>query len=79
MSWIWHGKGELLMKKNIHPEVKDATVTCVCGASFKTKSIKENIQVEVCSECHPFYAGSQGKAKKTGNIEKFNKKYGFDK
>ena len=43
MSWIWHGKGELLMKKNIHPEVKDATVTCVCGASFKTKSIKENI------------------------------------
>ena len=79
MSWIWHGKGELLMQKNIHPEVKDATVTCVCGASFKTKSIKENIQVEVCSECHPFYTGSQGKAKKTGNIEKFNKKYGFDK
>ena len=67
------------MKKNIHPEVKDATVTCVCGASFKTKSIKENIQVEVCSECHPFYTGSQGKAKKTGNIEKFNKKYGFNK
>ena len=66
------------MKKNIHPEVKDATVTCVCGASFKTKSIKENIQVEVCSECHPFYTGSQGKAKKTGNIEKFNKKYGFN-
>jgi len=67
------------MKKNIHPEVKDATVTCVCGASFKTKSTKENIQVEVCSECHPFYTGSQGKAKKTGNIEKFNKRYGFNK
>ena len=67
------------MKKNIHPEVKDATVTCVCGASFKTKSTKENIQVEVCSECHPFYTGSQGKAKKTGNVEKFNKKYGRDK
>ena len=67
------------MKKNIHPEVKDATVTCVCGASFKTKSTKENISVEVCSECHPFYTGSQGKAKKTGNIEKFNKRYGFNK
>ena len=34
---------------------------------------------EVCSECHPFYTGAQGKAKKTGNIEKFNKKYGFNK
>lgn len=66
------------MKKNIHPEVKDATVTCACGATFKTKSTKEDIFVEVCSECHPFYTGSQGRAKKTGNIEKFNRKYGLE-
>ena len=45
------------MKKNIHPELKDCTVTCACGASFKTKSTKESISVEVCSECHPFYTG----------------------
>ena len=67
------------MKANIHPEMKETTVTCICGASFKTKSTKENISVEVCSECHPFYTGSQAKAKKTGNIEKFNRKYGLDK
>lgn len=67
------------MKANIHPDVKDATVTCACGATFKTRSIKEHIDVEICSECHPFYTGSQGKAKKTGNIEKFNKKFGLDK
>lgn len=67
------------MKKNIHPEMKDTTVTCACGATFKTRSTKENIFVEVCSECHPFYTGSQGKIKKTGNIEKFNRKYGLDK
>ena len=66
------------MKANIHPEMKDCTVTCACGASFKTKSTKESISVEVCNECHPFYTGTQGKAKKAGNIEKFNRKYGID-
>lgn len=67
------------MKANIHPDVKEATVTCACGANFKTRSTKENIFVEVCSECHPFYTGSQAKVKKTGNIEKFNRKYGLSK
>ena len=65
------------MKKNIHPELKDCTITCACGASFTTKSTKENIAIEVCSECHPFYTGKQGRNKKTGNIEKFNRKYGL--
>ena len=70
MFIIRHGKGENnYMKANIHPEMKEATVTCACGATFKTMSTKERIDVEVCSECHPFYTGSQGKAKKTGNIE----------
>lgn len=67
------------MKANIHPEVKETTVTCACGATFKTKSTKEKIDVEICSECHPFYTGTQGRTKKTGNIEKFNKKFGLDK
>ncbi|MBR4230808.1 MAG: 50S ribosomal protein L31 [Bacilli bacterium] len=67
------------MRANIHPEMKETTVTCICGATFKTKSTKENINVEICSECHPFYTGTQAKAKKTGNIEKFNRKYGLDK
>ena len=67
------------MKANIHPEMKDATVKCACGATFTTKSVKNEINVEVCNECHPFYTGAQGKTKKTGNIEKFNKKYGFNK
>ena len=67
------------MKANIHPEMKETTVTCVCGATFKTKSTRDSINVEVCSECHPFYTGTQARAKKTGNIEKFNRKYGLDK
>lgn len=66
------------MKKGIHPEMKDCVVKCACGATFNTKSTKEEIHVEVCSECHPFYTGSQGRTKKTGSVEKFNKKYGFN-
>ncbi|MFI3260739.1 MAG: 50S ribosomal protein L31 [bacterium] len=66
------------MRKNIHPEVKESTVTCACGATFKTRSVKEEISVEVCNECHPFYTGNQGKVKKTGTIEKFNRKYGIE-
>ena len=65
------------MKTGIHPEVKDCTVTCACGNTFTCKSTKPEISVEVCAECHPFYTGKQGKTKKTGNIEKFNRKYGI--
>ena len=65
------------MKKGIHPELKDCKVTCSCGATFMTKSTKEEIYIEVCNECHPFYTGKQGKSKKAGNIEKFNRKYGI--
>ncbi len=65
------------MKKGIHPEMKDCKVTCSCGATFMTKSTKDEIYIEVCNECHPFYTGKQGKTKKAGNIEKFNRKYGI--
>ena len=66
------------MRKGIHPELKECTVTCACGNTFNTKSTKESISVEVCSECHPFYTGKQGKAKKTGAVEKFNKRFGYN-
>lgn len=67
------------MRANIHPEMKDVTVTCACGATFKTKSTKDHIEVEVCSECHPFYTGKQGQNIKAGKIEKFNRRYNLDK
>lgn len=66
------------MKKNIHPDTKETTVTCACGSKFTAKSVKDVINVEVCNECHPFYTGNQGKMKKTGTIEKFNRKYGIE-
>ncbi|MGO1468520.1 MAG: 50S ribosomal protein L31 [Tissierella sp.] len=66
------------MKKDIHPEYVDATVTCACGNTFKTGSTQENLKVEICSECHPFFTGKQKFAERGGRIEKFKKKYNRD-
>ncbi|MTD30855.1 50S ribosomal protein L31 [Planomicrobium sp. YIM 101495] len=65
------------MKTGIHPEYKVATVTCSCGNTFETGSVKENISVELCSECHPFYTGRQKFASADGRVDRFNKKYGL--
>lgn len=63
-----------MVKTNIY---KEAVVTCSCGATFKTKSTQENISVEVCSACHPFYTGKQTRTSKKGRVEKFKQKYGI--
>lgn len=67
------------MRKGIHPEMKEATVKCACGETFKVMSTKEEINVEVCSKCHPHYTGQQMRTTRAGKIDKFNKKFGFDK
>lgn len=64
-----------IMKKDIHPDYKECTVTCACGNSFKTKSNKEELRVDICSECHPFFTGSEKIVDATGRVEKFKKKY----
>ena len=65
------------MKAGIHPEYKTSTVICSCGNTFETGSVKEDIRVEVCSECHPFYTGRQKFAAADGRVDRFNKKYGL--
>ena len=67
------------MKDGIHPKYEQTTIRCACGEVIETGSTKKDIHVEVCSKCHPFYTGAQGRVKKTGNIEKFNKRYGINK
>lgn len=65
------------MKKNIHPKYGKATVTCACGNTFETGSTKENLKVEICSACHPFFTGKQKLVDTGGRVERFNRKYGF--
>ena len=67
------------MKKGIHPDYKEATVTCACGNTFKTGSVKEDLKVEICSACHPFYTGQQKILDSEGRVERFNKRYGNKK
>ncbi|MGB5696098.1 MAG: 50S ribosomal protein L31 [Polyangiales bacterium] len=63
------------MKPDIHPEYNMITVTCACGASFQTRSTKSIEQVDICSECHPFYTGKQKLVDTAGRVERFRKKY----
>ena len=65
------------MKANIHPKYQEITVACSCGNKFQTKSVlgKPVLSVEVCSECHPFYTGTQKIVDTAGRIDKFRQKY----
>jgi len=65
------------MKKGIHPKFELTTITCACGNVIETRSTVKNIQVEICSACHPFFTGKQKLVDTAGRIERFNKKYGI--
>ena len=63
------------MKEGIHPKYKDTTITCACGAEFHVGSTKDDIRVEICSKCHPFYTGKQKLVDSAGRVDRFLKKY----
>ena len=64
------------MKKDLHPEYKEISVTCACGNTFKTRSAGGDVQADICSNCHPFYTGKQKFVDTAGRVEKFQKKFG---
>ncbi|MDD5633825.1 MAG: 50S ribosomal protein L31 [Candidatus Omnitrophica bacterium] len=63
------------MKKGIHPKYAESTIICACGNTVKTRSTKETIHVEICSNCHPFYTGKQKLVDSAGRVERFQKRY----
>jgi large subunit ribosomal protein L31 len=66
------------MKEGIHPKYAEITVTCSCGNTFQTRStLGGNLEVEVCSNCHPFYTGKQKIVDSGGRVDRFRKKYGL--
>jgi large subunit ribosomal protein L31 len=64
-----------VVREGIHPNYGPATIKCACGAIFETGSVKETINVEICSKCHPFYTGKQKLVDTGGRVEKFKKKF----
>jgi len=63
------------MKQGIHPDYKVTTVHCACGESFQTRSTKENVKLDICSVCHPYFTGKQKLIDTEGRVDKFRKKY----
>jgi large subunit ribosomal protein L31 len=63
------------MKSGIHPVYKTVTVTCACGESFVTRSTKDDIRLEICAKCHPFFTGKQKLIDSAGRVERFEKRY----
>ena len=64
------------MKKDIHPEYVDCTVTCTCGNTFQTRSTKSEIRVDICNACHPFFTGQQKLIDSGGRVQRFANKFG---
>lgn len=66
------------MKQGIHPEYVESTVTCSCGNTFQTRSTRPTIRVDVCSNCHPYYTGTQRIVDATGQVERFRKRFNLN-
>ena len=64
------------MKQGIHPNYREATISCACGSVIQSRSVNGSYNVEICSQCHPFFTGRSKLMDTAGRVERFNKKYG---
>lgn len=67
------------MKKELHPVINEVNVHCACGSNFRSISTSEDISIDICSKCHPFFTGQQKFIDTAGRIEKFSKRYAVKK
>lgn len=67
------------MKKDLHPTVNNVMIRCACGHSFSSISTAEELSIDICSKCHPFFTGQQKFVDTAGRIEKFSKRYATKK
>ena len=63
------------MRENIHPNYVEATIVCACGHTFKTRSTKAMLRLDICSSCHPFFTGRQKFVDTAGRVERFQKRF----
>ena len=82
ISKVWAAKAAIFiaevneLKKDIHPNYYDVTISCACGNKIETRSTKEEIHLDICSACHPFFTGKQKLIDTEGRVERFRRKYG---
>ncbi len=65
------------MKANIHPDLKLIDAVCACGNTFQIQSTLDEMRLEICNECHPFFTGKQKLVDTAGRVERFNRRYGL--
>ena len=65
------------MKDGIHPKYGKSVVRCACGETFETGAVVEQLNVDICSKCHPFYTGKQKLVDTGGRVDRFKKRYGI--
>jgi large subunit ribosomal protein L31 len=70
-------RGDMQMKQGIHPQYQECKVTCACGETFTTGSVRKEMRVDICSKCHPFFTGKQKLVDTGGRVDRFNKRYGM--
>lgn len=63
------------MKDGIHPKYVEATITCSCGNTVKTRSTRASVHLDICSNCHPFFTGEQRIVDTAGRVERFNRRF----
>lgn len=64
------------MRKDIHPELHTVEVVCACGNTFTTRATADELRLEICSNCHPFFTGKQKLIDSAGRVERFRRRYG---
>jgi large subunit ribosomal protein L31 len=64
------------VKKDVHPPYHELTITCACGATYRTRSTLKELTVDICSACHPFFTGKQKLVDTAGRVERYRRKYG---
>ena len=69
-------RGRVIVKQGIHPKYFDIEARCACGATWHTRSTKQELHLEICSNCHPFFTGRQKLIDTEGRVERFTRKYG---
>ena len=71
------GEARKAMKSDIHPTLYKTRVLCACGNTFETLSTKEELRIDICSACHPFFTGKQKLIDTAGRVERFKRKHGL--
>lgn len=73
---LYTAKEVIIMKPEIHPNYNEISVICACGSTFQTRStMKDDLHIEICSACHPFFTGKQKLVDTAGRVDRFNKRY----